>query len=439
MTRRRALDPHVVLAAGVAVVLVLEALRGSGPVSTSPVWPVLQAVAAGAALGWAWQRQDGLRLGPLLGLSLAFHVGWIAVHLALGVPSDWDSRVIYPPQGEALLDGDYPRSEYPPGAVLLFALEVLLGGGEARVSNAIVMVPFQLATVGAVWALRTRWSAWFAAVVGLWPLNAFFWEFRFDVVPTALLVVGLVLALRERWALAGVVLGLGAAVKWTPALAAAALALWLLTHGAPRAALRHVLAFAGAMVAVHLPFLLWEPADVLHAYVEQGGRGITGESLPYIPLHLLGRARAAEKFWDPADVPAWADTAAVVAQAALLIAAFVVVVRFARSLRVAVAFAALMPVVFLVPNRIFSPQFLVLALAAWAVAGSLLARSRVDQLLFAATALAATLANVLVYPTQSPYWFRFSALLFLLAVVASGWVVVRGATDRSLDGATRTP
>jgi hypothetical protein len=435
----RALDPHGVLAAAVAGVLVLEVFRGSEPVATSPVWPLLQAAGAGAALGWAWRRQHQLRLAPLLALALAFHVGWIAVHLALGVPSDWDSRVIYPPQGEALLDGDYPRSEYPPGAVLLFALEVLLGGGEARVSNAVVMIPFQLATVGAIWALRTRWSAWFAAVVGIWPLNAFFWEFRFDVVPTALLVVGLVLALRERWVSAGVVLGLGAAVKWTPALAAATLALWLIMHGARSAAFRHVLACAGTVVAVHLPFLLWDPADALHAYVEQGGRGITGESLPFIPLHVLGRATAAEEFWDPAAVPAWADTAAVVTQAVVLLAAFALVVRLARSLPVAVAFAALMPIVFLVPNRIFSPQFLVLFLAAWAVAGSLLARTRLDQLLFASTALAATLANVLVYPTQSVYWFRFSALLFLFAVAASGWVVVRAATERPLADATCPP
>jgi hypothetical protein len=98
-----------------------------------------------------------------------------------------------------------------------------------------------------------------------------------------------------------------------------------------------------------------------------------------------------------------------------------------------------MPIVFLVPNRIFSPQFLVLFLAAWAVAGSLLARSRGDQLLFASTALAATFANVLVYPTQSPYWFRYSALLFLFALAASAWVVARGVTDRRLAAPTRTP
>jgi hypothetical protein len=434
VTRR--LDPHVALGAAAALVLVLEALRGSEPVATSPIWPILQAAVAAAALVLAWQHQEQLRLPPLLALALAFHLGWIAVHLALGVPSDWDSRVIYPAQGNALLDGEYPRSEYPPGAVLLFGLEALLGDGEARVSNAFVMVPFQLATVGAIWALRTRWSAWFAAVVGLWPLNAFFWEFRFDVVPTALLVAGLVLAWRERWGLAGIALGLGAAVKWTPALAAAALALWLLTHGAARSGARHALAFAGTLVAVHVPFLLWAPGDVLHAYTEQGGRGITGESLPYIPLRVLGLASVPGEFWDAADVPGWASAAAAVAQGLLLLAAFGLIVRFARSLRVAVAFAALLPVVFLIPNRIFSPQFLVVLLAAWAVAGALLSRSRIDQLAFCSAALAATLANALVYPTQSPDWFRFSAALFLFAIAASAWVVVRGATDRAV---TRTP
>jgi hypothetical protein len=427
VTRR--LDPHLALAVAAALVLVLEWLRGDAPVATSPTWPVLQAAVAGLALVLAWRRQDDLRLVPLLGLALAFHLGWIAVHLALGVPSDWDSRVIYPPQGNALLDGEYPRSEYPPGAVLLFALEVLLGGGEARVSNAFVMVPFQVATVAAIWALRTPWSAWFAAVVALWPLNAFFWEFRFDVAPTALLVAGLVLALRERWMLAGVALALGTAVKWTPALALAVLAIWLVTHGAGRAAARHVLAFSATLLAVHLPFLLWSPGRVLHAYTEQGGRGITGESLPYVPLRVLGLAHVDGEFWDAAVVPSWADAAAVVAQAVLVLATLVLVVRFARSLRVAVAFAALMPVVFLLPNRIFSPQFLVLLLAAWAVAGSLLARNRLDQLLFGSAALAATLANALVYPTQSQDWFELSALMFLLAIAASAWVVVRGATD----------
>jgi hypothetical protein len=419
-----------VLGGAAAVVLALEALRGSEPVATSPLWPVLQAAVAAAALFVAWRRQEQLRLIPLLALALSFQLGWIAVHLVLGVPADYDSRVVYPPQGNALLDGNYPESQYPPGAVLLFALETLLGGGGARVSNAFVMIPFQLATVTAVWAIRTAWSAWFAAVVALWPLNAFFWEFRFDLAPTAFLVVGLVLALRERWLLSGATLGIGAAVKWSPTLAAAALALWLLTHRQVRSGLRHAVAFVAAFLAVNLPFLLWVPGKVLDAYGTQGGRGLTGESLLFIPLHVLGAADVEGEFHDPAVVEPWVNGAAVAIQILLLLALAAVVVWHVRTLAVAVAFAALMPVVFLISNRIFSPQFLVVLLGAWAVAGSLLARTRWDQLVFGGLILGATLANVLVYPTESQDWLKFSALLFVFALAATTWVVVRGVVER---------
>jgi hypothetical protein len=419
-----------VLGAAAAAVLGLEALRGSEPVATSPLWPVLQASVAAGALFVAWRRQEKLRLLPVLALALCFHVGWIAVHLLLGVPADYDPRVVYTPQGNALLDGSYPQSQYPPGAVLLFALDALLGGGGARVSNAFLMVPFQLVTVAAVWAIRTAWSAWFAVVVALWPLNAFFWEFRFDVAPTAFLVAGLVLALRERWVLSGATLGIGAAVKWSPALAAATLALWLVTHRQARSGLRHSLAFVAAFLAVNLPFLLWAPGKVLDAYGTQSGRGITGESLPFIPLHVLGAADVEGEFHDPAVVDSWANGAAVAAQTLLLLALAALVVWHVRTLAVAVAFAALMPVVFLISNRIFSPQFFVVLLGAWAVAGSLLARTRWDQLVFGALILGATLANVLVYPTQSQDWYKFSALLFVLALAATTWVVVRGVVER---------
>jgi hypothetical protein len=192
---------------------------------------------------------------------------------------------------------------------------------------------------------------------------------------------------------------------------------------------RHALAFVGAFLAVNVPFLLWVPDKVVDAYVTQGGRGITGESLPFIPLHALGLADLEGEFWDPAVVPSWADGAAIATQALLLLALLALVVWQVRTLRVAVAFAALMPVVFLLSNRIFSPQFLVVLLAAWAVAGALLARNRSDQVLFAALVLGATLANVLVYPTQAQDWLKFSAALFLLAFVATAWLVVRGVAE----------
>jgi hypothetical protein len=423
-TPRLIRNPYAVLAAAAVIVLVLEWLRGNRATLTSFVWPLLQAAVAGAALLFAWRQQNKLRLFPTLGFAVAFQLAWVALHLAHGVPSDYDSRVVYPREGGDLVHGTYPVSEYPPGAVLIFALDYLLAGSHTRVSHAFVMIPFQALLVFAIWSLRTRWSAWFALVLGLWPANAFITEFKFDDAPAALLVLGAVYALRDRWVLAGALLGLGAAVKWTPALTVAALLLWLLTTGRGQTAARFTGAAAAAFLLVNLPFLVWSPHKVVQAYHIQGSRAITAESLPYLPLRALGFAHY-HFIWEAASVPGWAKPAAIAVQvvAVLLVLAAVVVVR--RNASAAVSLAVLCPVVFLVFNRIFSPQFLIVMLAAWFVGGSLLARSRNDQLLLAFLALASSVANAIVWPTQAHFWTFFSGFLFLFALAATGWVLVR--------------
>jgi Glycosyltransferase family 87 len=429
--------PHAVLLAAVAAVLALEGFRGARTIGTAPVWPVSQALVGAVALGLVWRRQELLRLRSLLALALVFEIGWVVLHLALGVHSDFESANVYPREGNALLHGHYPDTEYPPGAILLFALEALVSGGSGegvRVAHAFMMVPFQLATVAGVWALRTRWSGWFAALVAVWPLNAFFWEFKFDAAPTAALVLGLVLALRERWPAAGALFGLGAALKWTPGLAAAALVLWLLCSRRRRDAGRHALGFAGAFLLVNVPFLALWPGLVLHTYNVQGSRGISGESFLYLPLRLLGRAELVPggEIWSDAVVPGWAKTAAIVLQLLSVLAVFAVAVRVRARTRAGVAVAAMAPVAFLLTNRVFSPQYLVTILAAWAVAGALLARSTREQLALAVPMLGATLANVLVYPTVTPtYWWVCSGVLFVFAFAATLWVLLRAVTARS--------
>jgi Glycosyltransferase family 87 len=424
--------PHAALFTAAAVVLVLEGFRGSQTIGSAEIWPILQALVAGVALSLVWRRQERLRLAPLLGLACAFQVGWIVLHLALGVHSDFDSAVVYPREGNALLHGRYPSSEYPPGATLLFALESLVSGGSGegvRTAHAFLMVPFELATVAGIWLLRTRYSGWFAAVVALWPLNAFFTEFKFDPAPTAALVVGLVLALRGRWLAAGIALGLGADLKWTPGLAAVGLMLWLLCSRRRTELARHVAGFAGALLLVNVPFLVVWPHQVLHAYHAQEMRGITGESFPYLVLRLLGRAQLAPgaPIWSGALVPSWAVSAATVLQVLCVLGVFAAIVVARGRLSAAVAMAALIPVAFLLTVRTFSPQYLVTILAAWAVAASLLARSRREQLVLAAPMLGATLANVLVYPTVTPtYWWLCSWILFVLGFLATLWLVFRG-------------
>jgi hypothetical protein len=417
--------PHALLLAAAAVALALEGFRGSRSIGTAPVWPVLQAFVAAIALVIVRRAHELLRLRALLALALVFQVGWVGLHLALGVHSDFDSAYVYPREGNALLHGHYPDTEYPPGAILLFAFEALVSGGSGdgvRVAHAFLMIPFGLATVAGVWALRTRWSGWFAALVALWPLNAFFAEFKFDPAPTAALVIGLVLALRERWLLAGTALGLGAALKWTPGFAAPALVLWLACSRRPLDALRHALGFLGTLLLVNVPFLVVWPGAVLHTYRVQESRGISGESFPYIALRLLGRAQLPpdRPIWSDAVVPRWADNAAAVVQVLCLAAAFAAAMRVRTQLRAGVAVAAMAPVAFLLTNRVFSPQYLVTIMAAWAVAGALLARGAREHALLVLPMLGATLANVLVYPTVTPtYWWVCSAVLFVLAFAAT--------------------
>jgi len=418
------LDPHVALAGGAVLALLAEyaAVRQG-----SAAWIVLGAAASFAAFVIAWRGQERLRLLPILGLSLAFQLAWIAIHLKLGVTSV-DSSVLYRQWGNALLHGHYPDAQYPPGAVLLFAFDALLGGGPTRTSHAFVMIPFELITVAAVWALRTRRSAWLAALVALWPLNAFFWEFRFDLVPTALLALGLLYALRERWALSGALLGLGAATKWTPALAVVLLAAWLVAGRRWRPAWVHVLGFAVVFVGLHLPFLVWSPHHTLYSYRYFNGQGVTGESIWYLVLAPLGRATVPlNAFWLPASVPTWTNSLTVVVQVAALLALCLAAWRVRTSLRAGVAVAAMGPVVFLLLNRVFSPQYLVLMVVAWAIAGALVLRGRLEQLALGVAIMTATTANTLVYPHtlfQHDLWRAASAVLFLVSLAATAWIVI---------------
>jgi hypothetical protein len=429
----RAASPHLVLALAALIAVATEPAVQFGRTHDTRLGHVLialglffRAVVAGAGLLYAWREQERLRLGPILLVGLGLQLAWIGMHLGLDVKPDQDLD-FYRQQGHTLLGGEYPRSEYPTGAVLLFALENWLGEGTNRIPHAVLMVPCQLAIVVAVWSLRTRWSPWLAALVAVWPLNAFHWEFRYDLLPTALLAVGLALAVRGRWLGCGIALGAGTAVKWTPALSFLVLAVWLLATGRRRLAGIAAIGFALSWAVLTLPLLIWRPDDVVFAYTHQGNRGITGESIWYLPLRALGFARlGGDLSWD-AGAPGWANIGVVALQSLALLALLALAWRH-RGLASALTVSALAPVVFLVTNRVFSSQFLVTILVAWAIAAALVVRTRREQLLVGAFAAAATCANALVHPYTVPrVWEVASAGIFVLAVAVSGWLLLAAA------------
>jgi hypothetical protein len=422
----RRLDPHAVLA--LAAVLVLAAEAGYRT-WISDAWLLLQAAVGLAGLVYAWREQERLQARLVLALTAGLALAWMTLHLAVDVRADKDSSVVFRWQGNGLRRGDYPRSEYPVGAVLLFAFEAWIGGGATRAANAFLMVPFHVLTVGAILASRARFAPWLAAVVGLWPLNAYYWEFKFDLVPAALLAVGLVLALRGRWGLSGAVLALGALVKWTPGLGAVTLLAWLLASRRGREARDHALAFVATVAVVYVPFLLWSPDEVLAAYERQSGRSITPESVWYLLLRPFDLARVRTHISFSAGAPEWANVAATVAQVLLVALVVAAAVRVRGNLRAGVAVAAVAPALFLLTNRIFSPQFVVVVFAGVALGAALVARTKREQLAVGLALALAGLGNAFVFPFALPFydqtWPLASATLFVCALGATAVVFLR--------------
>jgi hypothetical protein len=375
-----------------------------------------------------------LRPAAVAGLAALLYLGMLGVHRVAGLPlDDVDITTVYPREGGALLaTGTLPAVEYPPGAVLLFALALKVG--DIALSLPLLTLPVLLAGWWAVARSRPG-AAWLVAVAALWPTLEFFWEVKFDAVPTGLFLLGMAAAFRERWGWAGLAFGLGAGVKWWPALAAVTIAAALLR----RRELRSLAALAAASVAgalaVHLPFL--GSGTLLHPYRFQSGRELTGESLPFVPLHLLGIVGRPEKFHAPAGAPAWTNTASFVVMA---LALALVVYAAWRIPRRALPLAAVSVVAFFLLNRVFSAQFMLPLAAAWvaAVVFSDARTTRRDELWLLVLLGISCIANYAIYPVESPHWVQFEWIQFGAALALTALVLARFAIGRRAPQAAST-
>jgi hypothetical protein len=225
-------------------------------------------------------------------------------------------------------------------------------------------------------------------------------------------------------------------IKWTPGLAVAVLAAWLLSSRRFRDAAVHAGAFLAAVLAVYLPFLAWAPSEVLAAYGRQSGRSITPESVWYLLLRPFDLARVRTHISFSAGAPDWADVLAGFAQVVLVVLV-VVAAAFVRTARSALALAALAPGVFLLTNRIFSPQFILVLFVGWAFAAALVLRVPREQLTVGVAMSVASLANAFVYPFALPSyditWPICSAIAFTIGLGLTVWLATRALRDVAVE------
>jgi hypothetical protein len=158
---------------------------------------------------------------------------------------------------------------------------------------------------------------------------------------------------------------------------------------------------------------------------------ITGESLPFLPLRLLGLAHSSSRLFDPASVPRWANAAAVAGQLVSVLAVLAAA-AIAPNLKRATAMAAMAPVVFLLTNRVFGARYFVMIVAAWAFSAALVGGGEHFVLVVGVLGWGASLANFLVFPVFASHWPLCSGALFVLAFAATSLLVARAASPHGV-------
>lgn len=236
--------------------------------------------------------------------------------------------------------------EYPVLAGLLLGAAVSIGSGPFG-TFALIAVLAGLATLGVTWLLARRFGtrAWRWAIGTPVLLYAFQ---NWDVFAVGALVLGLLAFERRRDRAAGVMFGLGAAVKLFPLVVVPPLAALRWMHGDRQGARRLVVSAVATFAVVNAPFALLHPAHWWWTYSFQSSRQATWGSAWFYLLRMAGL---------PVLGTNGALIANVVGAVALLVGLTWLIARTARADLDAFAVAGAAVAIFILANKVYSPAY----------------------------------------------------------------------------------
>ena len=275
--------------------------------------------------------------------------------------------------------------EYPPGALAVFYLPYLFSSSLAGYGTAFTfeMLIFDilgmLMLVGA--ARRARISEWFALIgytLAMVAIGSIMVQ-RFDMIPAVMTLGALFAFSRGNYKLAWGVLAIGTMTKLIPGLLAPLFLIYQWKHGWWRSLIPGLVIFAGVILVIALPFIAYSSHGFIASFTVQGRRPLQLESIYSSILLLLGSLGliSAVPVQGQISFDLVSSAAGPLAKYSILfvgLGLLLVYGLFYRSLRgmkreeinsrpemlaqlFNYSFAAL--VVFMVTNKVFSPQYMV--------------------------------------------------------------------------------
>lgn len=402
-------------------------------------WALLgQTLVSLPALWWLGRQafQQRFQLSFVLFSALFMRLLAFAVRiLTARVPNDADTELFYN-YGRATIEIGVPQVEYPSGALVVWAAMALPGSRELF----LFLVPLlnlicDLVIVWAIWQLgdlaakryaapeNAKTAAYLALAYAISPFLLPFWHAKFDPLPAAAIAFGLWAYATQRPFWSGLAFGVGGTFKWVPWLALP-FAGWEWLRGLKwRLIGRYLLGFGLGVALFSLPFALANWNMFLSPYLLQGGRQFIGESIWY-PIALIFEPELLQLNRAPyAGMPSryLSNGLMVGIQLAGLVGLGLIQMLRPSSWRRTLILSALTPALFLLLNRIYSPQYILIIVVCWyaAAAVSFSLRHAV-RLVLAATLM--EVANFLVWPYTQAYWLWASIVHFLIGVVIMFWI-----------------
>jgi uncharacterized membrane protein len=277
--------------------------------------------------------------------------------------------------------------EYPPGALLIFYLPSLFSGNISQFTTAFTfeMLLFDIAGMLMVLGLgrRARISPWICLIgytLAMFAVNSIMVQ-RFDIVP-AVITLGAIYAFSKgNYKTAWAVLAIGTMTKLYPALLAPLFFICQWRRGGLRSVFPSIFTFLVVLEGISIPLLIFNADGFISSFTVQSGRALQLESL-YSSFLLLGQSLgivSAQPVQGPISLDIVSPLAEPLAKSAFLFmgACLLAVYYFyyrncrknikpssspvpdAQQLAELLNYAFITITVFMLTNKVFSPQFMV--------------------------------------------------------------------------------